>query len=407
MTDFLVELERSLDQAADRLERGVRAPRRAWRPHAPVALVAASLTAFALVVGVRVGVGTDDEAAVGPAAGAGADVSLLETLGVLRRPQTEADRGPEVRKELAMFSADPEQVRVIRLTEDRRPIMVAGPMDAPAPAPQQAGAQPGDSACVYYPDPVDGGGVTCHAVDDIRAGRAMGALGQHWYTLVPDGVAKVRLVWADHEEVVPVADNFAEAEASAGDRTPFPRQVTWEDAQGQPMAFASVSPAPALARSPEPLGEPRLSVLERPAEPRDERFIAQLRKEGLSDADAQSARVAFERAGRTFWVYRHLKSVCLAGVARTCTSADAAVSDTPVVGGLASPEGVLVDIHGLIHDGPDEVVVRYRDGNSRSVPVHDNAFAVEAEGVVSISWIGLDGKIKEHDLGLLRRTPDP
>jgi hypothetical protein len=243
MTDFLADLGSQLDRAATDLAAGRRLRRGARVPIGAVAAMATVLAVAAAILALS-GPGDADRRTT-PAT---ADDSLLGTLEVLRRPQTETDRGPVARAGLVRgFSADPALVRVLAVEPNGLPVLMAGPMDQELPKPftSRSGV-----ACVFYPDPVDGGGVGCSSAADIRAGRAIGSLGRHWYTVVPDGVARIRASWPAGETTVTVRNNFAEAEGDG-----WPETVTWLDSSGRTLATHHTGPAappPSAPAGPQP-----------------------------------------------------------------------------------------------------------------------------------------------------------
>lgn len=116
----------------------------------------------------------------------------LALFGVLRHEQTDTDRGVVL-------------VPVERYEPQNPPL----PADTP-PEVRKAIERPPieDALCVYQLDSTDGAGVACHSSADIQAGRAWMMLGHRSLWIVPDGVAKVRTEYTNHEPIeAPAHDN--------------------------------------------------------------------------------------------------------------------------------------------------------------------------------------------------------
>jgi hypothetical protein len=139
-------------------------------------------------------------------------------LSVLRRPQTEADRGAASQYALQFVdSPSIEGVRTdsIRLlaqsSQDRGIVLVPVTRYVPRTPPLPADTPPEvrrtierppieNALCLYQLD-IDGGGVACRSTADVREGRAWMMLGHRSFWLVPDGVATVRSEYADHAPI--------------------------------------------------------------------------------------------------------------------------------------------------------------------------------------------------------------
>jgi hypothetical protein len=184
-------------------------------------------------------------------------------LAVLRRPQTDTDRGKDVEQELKLLLAvEDHGVRldgVRRLADGPTPgtAVVLVPKesfgeDPPGPA----GPRVRDALCVNYPRPpvsgpgraLRGSAVSCWTTAQVLAGKAMGiALGRdrfHLYGLVPDGVATVAITGSDGRSArATVSNNFFDIPGpkAAGANRPSPEDtapqgdIRWLDASGQPI----------------------------------------------------------------------------------------------------------------------------------------------------------------------------
>jgi hypothetical protein len=154
-------------------------------------------------------------------------------IGALRREQTPIDRGAVARRALASATSRYvgvrlDAVRVVLRTAGGGGIAVIPVADL-RPANGRVG--PGDDVlCVST---VLGGGagelaVNCFGTDDVRAGRATGALGSLVWGLVPDGVRRVTVPGSDGRPLeVLVRDNvFSLPAAQVGGPEPA---VTWLD----------------------------------------------------------------------------------------------------------------------------------------------------------------------------------
>jgi hypothetical protein len=152
----------------------------------------------------------------------------LALLGVLRRPQTAADRGPATRTALRFVG--PKGNRGVRLDYVRALGGGAATLIPVRTARLTTPAVP-DALCVFYADPAASGGARfCWSLGDLVAGRARGEIGTHLFGLVPDVVATVKVTFDDGTTAsVPAADNFFDLSA------PRPvRKIAWLDALGMP-----------------------------------------------------------------------------------------------------------------------------------------------------------------------------
>jgi hypothetical protein len=173
----------------------------------------------------------------------------LAMLGVLRRPQTDADRGAAPLYALRILSGNSiEGVRTddIRLLakspRDRGLVLVPVAHYAPEPPSLPADTPDAtrrrlmrsaidDALCLFQLDSVDGAGIACWSTADIREGRAWMSLGHRAAWIVPDGVATVRSDYPHAPTVeARVHDNLAlynEPKGRFGDPT-----TAWLDTQG-------------------------------------------------------------------------------------------------------------------------------------------------------------------------------
>jgi hypothetical protein len=227
---LLPEVEDALMAAADRRARKPARPRRSRGVRGAVALLAALAVAGTAVAATSgwppiLGNGSDAiRPAQSPVPG---DQSAA--LSVLRRPQTDADRGPDVQATLKSLPSGGES-HGVRLDAVRR--LAGGPTPGLAVilAPQErfgqdppgpAGPRVKDALCVLYPSgprtvaggQISGAAVSCWTTREVLAGNAKGLApaGDNWhfYGLVPDGVARVAITRHDGTTAqATVRDNF-------------------------------------------------------------------------------------------------------------------------------------------------------------------------------------------------------
>lgn len=254
MSDYLASLRQELVAASDRLGAGSAAAprRRSWWRRSPrtVALALAGLTVSATALAATTPwqplFGDPTYESPQPrVTGSAPPADQLALLGVLRREQTEDDRGPVTRQALRFFGTSTQDVytRYIRHLPAG-----AGPLPAilvPARSWSVAGLfEKDDVLCVFVGEAGgDGGAKGCYTTAEIRRGRGGGALGPVVYGLVPDGVAEVRVRYPDGTRRVPVRDNFFELSAPgravAGGGVSPARSwgTTWVGPDGKPTAL--------------------------------------------------------------------------------------------------------------------------------------------------------------------------
>ena len=144
----------------------------------------------------------------------------LDALAVLRRAQTDADRGPGVQAALTNVNnfttgLRSNYVRVLGATSVGPVVLV------PVQTRNAASSQPAirDALCVYYPL----GGVGApeqhalleHAAAARRAG-GRGRVGAHEYGLVPDGVSSVTVADGSWTKSVAPSGNFFDVALPSG-----------------------------------------------------------------------------------------------------------------------------------------------------------------------------------------------
>jgi hypothetical protein len=163
----------------------------------------------------------------------GAAPELAATLGVLRRDQTNADRGVDAKKAARAFSATAgyrgAQLKGIRVLDQDRGIVLIPFERGPVPLDPQGRPVPGfdpasytNVACLFEQSGDGYAGVGCHSADKIRSGRAISSGSDRVTGLVPDGVASVRLGRGGRSTEVPVRDNLFVAEG-----VDAPRAIEW------------------------------------------------------------------------------------------------------------------------------------------------------------------------------------
>ena len=159
------------------------------------------------------------------------DPGLVATLGVLRRPQDAADRGVATSHAARSFS-NPQYrgVRLdgIRVLDPQHDVVLVPFEQASVPTDRAGRPLPGfDQAagrsvvCVYEASSDGFAGSGCHNAAKIRSGRAISSSGNRVSGLVPDGVARVRLIHGDGTVEADVHDNYFAADSA------FPTVVEW------------------------------------------------------------------------------------------------------------------------------------------------------------------------------------
>ena len=274
MSSYLDGLKQELVAAGDRLApiAPMTIPRRRWWRRSPrvlfaaLACLAVSATAIAATTPWQPIFGDPAAPQRVVVSGSAPPAEQLALLGVLRRSQTEEDRGDVTRQALRYFGTSTQGV----YTNYIRRLSAAGELPAvlvPARSwhlfgldendaqvrkdPRMrkllasARAKKQDVLCVFVLDPVDGGAKGCYTTAELRRGTAGGGLGAMVYGLVPDGVAQVRFDSVRGAEVVAVHDNFYEYRATAGSGSGElmrSRGTTWLDDEGQPTADQPILP---------------------------------------------------------------------------------------------------------------------------------------------------------------------
>jgi hypothetical protein len=172
--------------------------------------------------------------------------SQLELLGVLRRPQTRADRGAATLEELQYLSRTASGVRTgyIRLLSDHTGLGAAVLVPAAryslsadeAPPSVVTSAPRKNALCLVVGDR-DGQGSAkgCFTTDDVRDGAATLSLGRYLFGLVPDGVRTVTVTFGDKRTATsPASSNLFEIPMPAG---ALPQYMTWTTTTGASQRF--------------------------------------------------------------------------------------------------------------------------------------------------------------------------
>lgn len=176
----------------------------------------------------------------------------LALFSVLRREQTENDRGVATRYALkfvdspALKGVRTDSIRLLTQSDKDRGVVLVPveryePQNPPLPADtppevRKAIERPPieDALCVYQLDSIDGAGVACHSSADIQAGRAWMMLGHRSLWIVPDGVATVRTEYTNHEPIeAPAHENAVIFTAPKGRITE--RRILFLDASGKEL----------------------------------------------------------------------------------------------------------------------------------------------------------------------------
>ncbi|MFL5781929.1 MAG: hypothetical protein ACJ760_11505 [Thermoleophilaceae bacterium] len=238
MTDLITRYEQHFHEAAQRQLRPsryglTRRPRRQLAVAGGVALLLVSVPAAA-DNGWFPFAGRSDPPSTTDVAPA---PTLMEMLGVLRRPQTATDRGGDTDYALKMLSG--ETYDGIQLGYVRR--AAVGPADQGVVIiPSLSHRLVPDAIpnphviCIwrtdYFHGERAGGAPGCFDADDIRRGVALQQLGHRVDMIVPDGVARVAGVsdGGSVDTAVP-EDNVASWEGS------LPKRVVWYDASGKTL----------------------------------------------------------------------------------------------------------------------------------------------------------------------------
>ena len=226
MSDYLDRLRDHLVDTSRELHRRRRRrwPRRGGAATAVIVLVGAPALAATGVWRPQIGNGKQPAPRITAEA---PPADQLAMLGVLRRPQTAADRSAASRAALRLLgSGSIEGVRTgsVRLLAqsptDRGIVLVPVarysrrspplPADTPPEIRRRLNPPPTrDALCLFQLD-VDGAGVACWSSADVREGRAWMSLGHRAVWIVPDGVATVRTEYPGRATIdAAVKDNAA------------------------------------------------------------------------------------------------------------------------------------------------------------------------------------------------------
>jgi hypothetical protein len=159
------------------------------------------------------------------------DPALVAQLAVLRRPQNETDRRDITGDRLRGLGRSFRGVRIdgIRLLDPDRGVVLVPVEGMPVPRDPQGRPLPGfddarnrNTVCVAQPNRDGFESVSCHNSDKIASGLAIGSSGGYVDGLVPDGVARVRLIRGDRTTAeAPVRNNYFYVESA------FPNAVEW------------------------------------------------------------------------------------------------------------------------------------------------------------------------------------
>ena len=170
------------------------------------------------------------------------DAALVRMLGVLRRPQTPAERRfveRQLRTEGGLRDVAGVHVDYIRVLDFGRGVTLI-PVDRfglsyeraargnpSIPPPNRAALS--DAVCVYDP----GGGAvgqSCFTAARIRSGFAISTGPESGIGMVPDGVERVRLADGERSGQAPVRDNLF---ITGGEAPVAPMIVEWLDDRGE------------------------------------------------------------------------------------------------------------------------------------------------------------------------------
>jgi hypothetical protein len=234
MSDFIDRFEVQLHEAAAR----ELVPRARWRPRR----IALAAFAAALIAGVPAAAevgwfpfeGRSDAPSTTHAAPA---AGVSGALGVLRRPQTDEDRGADSRFALEFVGGetyDDVQIDYVRRAQvgpgDRGVVLIPSGSHRLVP-----GAPPDrDVVCMwrtsYSNGKAAGGGRGCYGVGQIESGHALQSLGGRFDMLVPDGVARVEITsFGGDSQTLEPSDNVVSWDGSR------PSRVVWFDGDGKEL----------------------------------------------------------------------------------------------------------------------------------------------------------------------------
>lgn len=260
-TNFIARYERNLIDAerrrqASARDRLTRSRRWFFRPRALLLAGTAVLVAGPATAATTGWSPFDDPARTEPAPSTSSSrpaPALFGILGVLRRGQTDQDRGSLTNAALRHLDRTMAGVQLgyVRLVDPG-----SGTVLIPT---EKADDGRRDSVCLYVPDRGGAAGGFCKRADDIQAGFALGSQGDDVYGIVPDGVARVELERGRTSTAIDVRENFF----YAGPPSPIaPTKARWFDANGEvirtidyvgysrnrPAPSASAAKNPACAR---------------------------------------------------------------------------------------------------------------------------------------------------------------
>jgi hypothetical protein len=136
----------------------------------------------------------------------------LGLLGVLRRPQNDADRGPIARRMLAEVGSEYKGVRLdsVRLlsSADGQHHALLVPSAEHGLSPKPGRYEVTNGLCIQVGSGTGSGGF-CGKTTELRSGNIMGGSADNLLGLVPDGVAKVVLSFPDGQTLSSaITDNF-------------------------------------------------------------------------------------------------------------------------------------------------------------------------------------------------------
>jgi hypothetical protein len=179
------------------------------------------------------------------------DADVLGLLAVLRRAQTDADRGPDVQSALRAIGDQNHGVRVASVrrvgeTPAGQPVVLVPVERFGDDAAGPSATSVGNALCLYYPVTPAAGqpaatGYPCWTTPQLASGdavgHAQGADGQHIFGLVPNGVHTVT-VWltGGTQVTATVANNYFAATApDSAPRFAGIESVAWKDANQRPV----------------------------------------------------------------------------------------------------------------------------------------------------------------------------
>jgi hypothetical protein len=268
---FLSQLRAELQQAERRQhERGVRplarvrlGARRLLRPLPAAIALALAGSGVAAATGIvpaawQPHFGSPGLADPQPTVTAGKPpASQLATIGILRRSQTRADRDA-ASLALRYFGTSTQGVR----TDYVRSLDLAGHRAVLVPAttwharvPNAGDLSKRDVLCLFVADDNGDGGVKgCYTTAEVLTATAHLALGNTFYSLLPDGVARVEADFGDGRVVdSQAADNVAAVAAPAG-VAPWPMTSTWLAGDGSTVKTSVLGSTPLPAAPSQPGG---------------------------------------------------------------------------------------------------------------------------------------------------------